>query len=153
MKKEHEDYIGAMIVLLSALVLGSVVASAVYWDGLCEKTLFLIVVWLAATSIMWSIPFFKWFLPIVFKKRYMNKQVQMDERDLVIFKNAIFMAHTVCWFYFLRAWFVAWRMVGSNGLVSVNVIPLIFVGWVVLFQLVHVISCLIQGRMGGRNVV
>ncbi|MBN2329655.1 MAG: hypothetical protein JXR73_21115 [Candidatus Omnitrophica bacterium] len=151
MKKKYEDLIGAFIALLSTLVIGSVVATSIYFDGLCKKSLFLMAAWLAAVSIMWSIPFFQWSIPHLLKKKSRNFKIVVDERSLVIFKNSVFAAHIVSWFYFLAAWIVAWRMAASDNSVSSNLISLMFVGWVVLFQFAHVISSLIQERSDWKN--
>ena len=75
----------------------------------------------------------------------------MDERGVMILKNALLAAHTVSWFYFLAACLVAWWIVGPTGSVSVNVIPLIFVGWVVVFQFALVLGSALQDRLGGHH--
>ena len=145
MKKSLEDLIGAifgtLFVLVFALVMGFVAAVTFYLDGICFKSLFMLIAWLASTGILWS-------TPLVLQKIHKNKEVHMDERGLMIFKNSALAALTVSFLYFLSACFVAWWIVGPDGSVSVNVIPLIFVGWIVIFQFALVFSNLILDRLG-----
>jgi len=145
MKKSLEDLIGAIFgtvfVLVYALVMGFVAAVTFYLDGMGFKSLFLLVAWLASIGILWSSPF-------ILQKIRKNKEVHMDERGLMIFKNAALAALIVSCLYFLSACFVAWWIVGPTGSVSVNVIPLIFVGWIVIFQFALVFSNLILDRLG-----
>jgi len=142
----QENLIGAILatifVLAFALISGLSAAVGLYLDGMGFKSLLVLVAWLAATCILWSTPF-------ILQKIRKNGVVHMDERGLKIFKNAALAALTVSMLYFLSACFVAWRIVGPNGSVSVNVIPAIFVGWVVIFQIALVFSNLILDRFGG----
>lgn len=145
MEKTQENLIGAILatifVLAFALISGLSAAVGLYTDGMSFKSLLVLVTWLAATCILWSTPF-------IFQKIRKNGEVHMDERGLKIFKNAVLAALTVSMLYFLSACFVAWWIVGPNGSVSVNVIPVIFVGWVVIFQIALVFSNLILDRLG-----
>jgi len=148
MEKTQENPIRAilatMFVLAFALISGLSVAVGLYADGMgfesCKSWLVLIA-WLAATCGLWSIPF-------ITQKIRKNGEVAMDERGLKIFKNAAFAAVTVSMLYFLCVCFVALRIVGPNGSVSVNVIPAIFVGWIVIFQIALVFGNLILDRLG-----
>jgi len=138
-----ENLFGPLFVLGFALIAGLAVAVTLYADGLCLKSLFMLATWLVATVVLWSTPF------LMQRIRRDKRKVHMDERGLMIFKNAALGALTLCWLYFLCACLVAWWLVGSDGSVSVNVLPLLFVGGVVLFQLALVVGSLIQERLGG----
>ena len=83
--------------------------------------------WLVATGILWLNPF-------ILQKIRKNKERFTDERHLMIFKNAALAAHTISWIYFLCACIVAWLLVGPNGSISVHIIPLLIIGWVILYQ-------------------
>jgi hypothetical protein len=148
MEKAQENPIRAilatMFVLAFALISGLSVVVGLYADRMgfesCKSWLVL-VAWLAATCILWSTPF-------IMQRIRKNGEVAMDERGLKIFKNAALVAVSVSMLYFLSVCFVARWIVGPNGSVSVNVIPAIFVGWIVIFQIALVFSNLILDRLG-----
>ena len=149
MKTSREEALKALFatifVLAFALISGFSVAVGLYADRMGSKSCnswLVLVVWLAATCLLWSTPF-------IMQKIRKNGEVAMDERGLKIFKNAALVAVSVSMLYFLFACFVARWIVGPNGSVSVNVIPAIFVGWVVVFQIALVFSNLILDRFGG----
>jgi hypothetical protein len=148
MKKSLEDRVGTILgvlfVLVYALIMGLAVAVSIYLDGMGFKSLFLLVGWLVSTC-------FLWFIPSIFQKFSKKKEVLRDERDVIVLKNSALAALAVSCLYFFSACFLAWRIVGSNGSVSVNVITLIFVGWIVIFQFTIVFSNLIQNRSGGKD--
>jgi hypothetical protein len=62
------------------------------------------------------------------------------------------MAHAVTWLFFFLACIVACRNAGADGVVSVNVLPLAFVGGIVIFQVVLVLSSVIQEKTGSWPV-
>jgi hypothetical protein len=141
MRRSLGDLMGAAFPLLFAVIMGLAVAVSIYQDGICLKSLFMLGVWLLATAILWSIPF-------ILQRFSKARQVHLDERGLIIFKDSLLAAHTVCWFYFLAACLIAWWVVGPTGMVSVNVLPLLFVGWVVVFQFALVLGGSILDRRG-----
>ena len=126
-KGRIEDWIGAIFIILFALITGFAVAVSIYVDGVCFKSLFMLTSWLVATGILWLNPF-------ILQKIRKNKERFTDERHLMIFKNAALAAHTISWIYFLCACIVAWLLVGPNGSISVHIIPLLIIGWVILYQ-------------------
>jgi hypothetical protein len=144
MKMSLEYLAGMLLPLAVAVIAGFAVAVSIYADGMCRKSLVMLAVWLASTGILWALPF-------IFQGFRRGKKVHMDERGLMIFKNAMVTAHTASWFYFLFACLVAWWIVGPTGSVSVNVLPLIFVGWVVVFQFVLVLGSALQDRFGSHH--
>jgi hypothetical protein len=139
--KTVREVAGVLFPLSFTLIMGVAVAVTFCADGMGFKAMFMLAVWLIATLILWSVPF-------IVQKVCGHRQVCMDERSLMIFKNAILAAYTVSCLYFLGACLVAWRAVGSKGLISVSVLPLILVGALVVFQFALVAASLIQGRIG-----
>ena len=126
-KGRVEDWIGGIFIILFALITGFAVAVSIYMDGVCFKSLFMLASWLVATVILWLSPF-------ILQKIRKNKETFTDERHLMIFKNAALAAHTISWIYFLCVCIAAWLIVGPNGTISVHIIPLLLIGWVILYQ-------------------
>jgi len=60
-------------------------------------------------------------------------------------------AHIVLWLYFAVVCLVAWWLVGPEGMISVNVMPLVLVGAVAIFLLVEYLAAFIQYGRGGDN--
>lgn len=129
-----KDWIGAIFIILFALITGFAVAVSIYMDGVCFKSLFMLTSWLVATGILWLSPF-------ILQKIRKNKERFTDERHRMIFKNAALAAHTVSWIYFLGACVVVWLVAGPNGTIPVHIIPLLVIGWVILYQITLLILC------------
>ena len=144
MKMSLEDLVGMLLLLAITAIVGFGVAVSIYVDGMCRKSLLMLGSWLAATGILWSIPF-------IFQRFRRGKKIHVDERGRMIFKNALVAANIVFWFYFLLACFVAWWIVGPAGSVSVNVLPIIFVGGIVIFQFVFVLGNAFLERPGSHH--
>ena len=81
----------------------------------------------------------------------MKRQVLRDERDILILTNSALIAHAVTWLFFVSVCVAACWAVGANGVVSVNVLPLALVGGAVVFQVVLVLSGLIQEKTGSLD--
>jgi hypothetical protein len=144
MKKAHEELFGLMFGLTFPTVMGFVVAVSIYANGIGAKSLFLFAIWLAATCFLWS-------LPTILRKICRKNEAFRDERDLLILSNSAQIAHAVTWLFFVSACAVACWMVGANGVVSVNVLPLVLVGGVIVFQVVLVLSGFVQEKMGSPH--
>jgi hypothetical protein len=141
MKMSLEDWAGTLFPLVYAVIASFDVAVRICVDGICTKSMLLLAAWMVSTCILWSIPF-------IVNRLDRGKRVHMDERGLLIFKNALLVAHATSWFYFLIACLVAWWIVGPIGSVSVNVLPLILIGWLVVFQFALVLDRALQDRFG-----
>ena len=135
---------GWLCMLVFPVIMGFAVAVTIYIDGMCTKPLLMLLGWLASLCYLWS-------LPSILQKIGRKKEVLKDERSSVIFKNAALTAHAVSWLFFLSASLVISWNVGANGSISVNAIPLIFVGGIVIFQLTLVFSSFIQEKIGSLN--
>jgi hydrogenase-4 membrane subunit HyfE len=145
MNKAREGSLAMMILMpLAVLIVGSVGVLLVYTKGMQLAPLLLFI---------WAIILgsFFWLVPIILQKIGRAKKVQPDERDLLICKNAVVVAHTGLWLYFLTACLVSWRLVGPEGMISVNVMALVLVGGVTLFVLVQHLASFLQYRRGGED--
>jgi hypothetical protein len=139
MKEAHEKLFGMLFGLIFPVVVGFVVSVSIYTDGLGAKSLFLLATWLAATCFLWA-------FPLILQRLGGKREVLRDERDILILTRSTLIAHAATWLFFVAACIGACWIVGANGVVSVNVLPLVFVGGVVLFQVVLVLASLIQER-------
>jgi uncharacterized membrane protein len=104
----------------------------------------MLATWLAATCFLWA-------LPSILQGLGGKREVLRDERDILILANSALIAHAVTWLFFVSACIVACWNVGAHGVVSVNVLPLLLVGAVVIFQVVLVLSGLIQEKTGSLH--
>ncbi|UCE49745.1 MAG: hypothetical protein JSW47_06265 [Phycisphaerales bacterium] len=154
MKESQENLanqIGGWLCLLGFPVIsGIVVALGLYFDGMGysneigSKSPLVLLSWIIASCILWALPF-------IIQKIRKKGEVHIDERGVKIFKNAALTAATISMLYFLTVCFVAVRAVGPNGSVSVNIIPAIFVGWIVVFQIALFFCNLCFDKFGRRN--
>ena len=141
MKKSQEALFGLLFMLIYPLISGFSVAVAIYMNGVCFKTLVMSGAWLASLCILWC-------LPTILQKISKKKKVLRDERDILIFKNAALTAHAVSWLYFLSACLLIGWNAGADGTVSVNTLPLIFFGGIIIFQIALVFSSLFIEKLG-----
>ena len=144
MKEAHEKLFGVLFGLTFPVVVGFVVSVSIYMDGLGAKSLFLLATWLAATCFIWA-------FPSILQRLGGKREVLIDERDILILSKSALVSHAATWLFFVAACIVACWVVGTNGVVSVNVLPLVFVGGIVIFQVVLVLSILIQEKTGSLH--
>jgi len=145
MNRAQEASLALMILMpLGALITGSVAVLLVYTQGTHLIPLFMFTLAIVLGSLFWLLP------PIV-QKIHKSKKVQSDERDILIYKNGAVAAHIVLWLYFAIVCLVAWWLVGPEGRVSVNVMPLVLIGAVALFLLVEYLAAFIQYGRGGDD--
>lgn len=145
MNRAQETSLALMIVIpLCALIPGSVAVLLVYTQGTRLIPLSMFTLALVLGSLFWL-------LPAAVQKIHKSKKVQSDERDVLIYKNGAVAAHIVLWLYFAIACLAAWWLVGPEGLISVNVMPLVLIGAVTLFLLVEYLAAFIQYGRGGDD--
>ncbi len=145
MNRAQETSLALMIVMpLCALIPGSVAVLLVYTQGTRFIPLFMFTLAIVLGSLFWLLP------PIV-QKIHKGKRVQSDEREVLIYKNGAVAAHIVLWLYFAIVCLVTWWLVGPEGMVSVNVMPLVLIGAVALFLLVEYLAAFIQYGRGGND--
>jgi hypothetical protein len=145
MNKAQASSLAMMILMpLSVLIVGSVGVLLVYTIGTRFVPL-LMFIWAVALGA------FFWVVPMIVRRIGRGTKVQADERDLLICKNAVAIAHSVLWLYFLAACLVSWRLVGAEGMIFVNIMALVLVGGVTLFVLVQHLAAFIQYNRGGQE--
>jgi hypothetical protein len=140
MKEAHEKLFGLLFGLTFPLVMGFAVSVSIWVNGLGSKSLIMLMAWLAATCFIWA-------FPSILHRFGSTREVLRDERDILILTYSALIAHAITWLFFVAACIAACWIVGINGSVSVNVLPLVFVGGAVVFQVVLVISGLIQEKV------
>jgi hypothetical protein len=83
-------------------------------------------------TVIWAGLF--WLCPFTFGKLgKRKKKVTFDERDQLIQKKSVMAAYIVLWLYFVAACVTAWCIVGPQGSISVNIMPLTLLGGLVIF--------------------
>ncbi len=141
MKRAQEELFAVLFALAFPVVLGFVVAASIYVDGFGAKSLFLLVIWLAASSLLWG-------MPSILQRLGGKKEVLRDERDALILAKSALIAHAVTWLYFISACVVACWNMGANAVISANVLPLVLVGGAVIFQVGLVLASFVLEKTG-----
>ena len=144
MKRAHEELFGVLFGLTFPIVMGFVVAVSIYVDGVGSKSLFMLATWLAATCFLWA-------LPTILRGLGRKREVFRDERDILILTNSALIAHAFTWLYLFVACIVACWNVQANGAIPVSVLPLVLIGGFVIFQVVLVLSSIIQEKTGSLH--
>lgn len=138
MNSREESWTG-LLLGTPMLVIPSAVAVFIAYDkGLSVAPVLMFTVTVLWGGLLWLLPY----IQRAVRKR--KGKVTFDERDQVIHKKVVIVSYVVLWLYFVAACVVTWCMVGPNGTISVNVMPLTLVGGLVLFNLVQGIAALIQ---------
>jgi hypothetical protein len=84
-------------------------------------------------------------MPLVCSRMQKRKgKASFDERDVAIRKNAVVAAYGIVWVYFVSVCVISWWLVGPQGSVSVNVLPMALAGGLAIFQFVQGLATLIQ---------
>ena len=128
------------------LIPGGVAVFIVYDKGVSFMPVFMFAVIVIWGGLFWLFPF------IEKKSRKGQNQINFDERDQLIHKKAVMVAYVVLWIYFVAACVIAWCIVGPNGTVSVNVMPLTLLGGLIIFTSVQGMASVIQYGWGGKDV-
>ncbi len=85
-----------------------------------------------------------WLLPYIQRKLHKNrKKVTFDEREQLIHERIVMASYVALWTYFVAACVTIWCLVGPEGSISVNIMLLILVGGLVLFNTVQGLAALI----------
>ena len=91
------------------------------------------------------------FLLIFNKSRKRTRKTEFDERDQLILIRATLAGYVVLWLYFIAACTYAWLSAAPGRSISVNVMPMVIVGGIVVFLVVQSSATLIQYGWGGRE--
>ena len=87
--------------------------------------------------------------PILFRKK--DKPVDFDERDRLIGIRAGWVGFGASYMFYLIVCMVTWGIVGINGHVSAQVLPMMVVGGMIIMMLGQSIATLIGYGLGGKN--
>jgi len=137
MTEKEEAWLG-LFLGVPILVIPSVVAVFIAYD----RGLSFAPVLMFTGTVIWG--GLLWLLPYIQRKfRKNKKKITFDERDRLIHKKVVMASYVVLWFYFVAACVITWCIVGPNGSISVNVMPLTLVGGLVLFNFVQGLAALI----------
>ncbi len=91
------------------------------------------------------------FLFLFNKSRKRTGTTKFDERDQLILIRATLAAYVVLWLYFIAACIYAWLSAAPERSVSVNLMPMVIVGGIVMFLVVQSIATLIQYGRGNKG--
>ena len=145
MTEKEEAWIGLPLGV-PILVIPSVVAVFIAYDrGLSFAPLLMFTGTVIWGGLLWLLPY------IQHKFRKDKKKITFDERDQLIHKRAVMVSYVALWLYFVAACVITWCIVGPNGSISVNVMPLMLVGGLVLFNCVQSLASLIQYGRGAED--
>jgi hypothetical protein len=145
MTNKEEAWVG-LLLGVPILVIPSAVAVFIAYD----KGLSFAPVLMFTGTVLWG--GLLWFLPYIQRKfRKDKKKIIFDERDQLIHKKAVMASYVALWIYFVAACVTTWCIVGPNGSISVNVMPLTLIGGLVLFNVVQSLVSLIQYNRGARD--
>lgn len=75
-----------------------------------------------------------------------EKEVVNDERGILVYANSALVAHAATWLFFVSAAILACWFGGTNGIVSVNALPVAIIAGAVVFQVVFVFSGYVQEK-------
>jgi len=81
-------------------------------------------------------------IPVLFRKG--SCQVQSDERDLLIQRNANIAAYATFWVLFVAAAMVPWFMMGPDGKITVNYLAWMAFGGMFVVEIIQAIATLQQ---------
>lgn len=141
MTQKEEAWIG-LFLGVPMLVIPSVVAVLIAYDKGLSFAPVLMFTW----TVVWGGLF--WLIPYIQRKfRKNKKKIVFDERDQSIHKKAVMVSYVALWIYFVAACVITWCIVGPNGSISVNVMPLTLIGGLVLFNCVQgLVALILYGR-------
>jgi hypothetical protein len=145
MTNKEEAWIG-LLLGVPILVIPSAVAVFIAHDkGLSFAPLLMFTGTVLWGGLLWLLPY------IQRKYRKDKKKITFDERDQLIHKKAVMASYVALWIYFVAACVITWCIVGPNGSISVNVMPLTLIGGLVLFNCVQGLATLIQYGRGAHD--
>ena len=121
------------------LAIPTVVAVFIAYDrGLSFAPLLMFIVTVLWGGLLWLLPY----LQHRFHKE--EAKVVFDEREQFIHKRIVMASFVALWIYFVVVCVTTWCLVGPHGSISVNIILLILVGGLVLFNSVQGLATLIR---------
>jgi len=101
---------------------------------------------------LWVISLFIIVSVILLRIKQSRAEVDFDERDNVIKKNAVTVAFVSLWALLIAASFIPTLIVGDEGAIPVCFLPVIHFGVFLIVMLVYSVAILVQyGRKGKEN--
>ena len=88
---------------------------------------------------------------ILLWKKQSPVEVDLDERDQLIKRRAVFACYISLWALLIAACTIPWFIVGPEGSIPVCVLPATLFGVFIIVMLVHSVAILVQYGRGGKN--
>ena len=88
---------------------------------------------------------------ILLWKKQSPVEVDLDERDQLIKRRAVFACYISLWALLIAACTIPWFIVGPEGSIPVCVLPATLFGVFIIVMLVHSVAILIQYGRGGKG--
>ncbi len=137
MTEREEAWVG-LLLGGPILIIPTVVAVFIAYDrGLSFAPLLMFTATVLWGGLLWLLPY------IQRRFRRDKKEITFDERDQLIHRRIVMAAYVALWTYFVAACVTTWCLVGPDGSISVNVMLLILLGGLVLFNSVQGLTALI----------
>ena len=116
------------------LIFGQLPILLIYLEGPSLLHLFSF----AASTIVGGL---SWLLLLIWNRKAKR---EFDERDKLIFMRATLAAYTVLWLYFVGSCIYSWLSVAPERSVSVNAMPIVIIGGIVVFHFAQSVTTLVQ---------
>ena len=142
---QRNAWISLLFVAPLWLIFGQLPILLVYLEGPSFLHLFSFACSTIVGGLLWLFLFF------YNKRSKRTGTTEFDERDQLILIKATMSAYVVLWLYFIAACIYAWISDAPERSVSVNVMPMVIVGGIVVFLVVQSIATLIQYGRGGTG--
>jgi hypothetical protein len=144
---QRNAWISLLFVAPLWLIFGQLPILLVYLEGPSLLHLFSFACSTIVGGLLWLFLFF------FNKRRKRTGTTEFDERDQLILIRATLAAYVALWLYFIAACIYAWVSVAPEHSISVNVMPMVIVGGIVVFLVVQSIATLFQyGRQGKGEI-
>ena len=138
--------LGLLLVVPMILIIGTVAVFIAFDRGISFRPLLMFTATVLSGGLVWLIPL------VSSRVGKQKEKVTFDERDLLIHKRAVMAGYVVLWLYLVAACVVPWCIVGPQGSVSVNILPLALLGGLIVFTLARGLATVVQYGRAGREV-
>ena len=138
--------LGLLLVVPMILIIGTVAVFIAFDRGISFRPLLMFTATVLSGGLVWLIPL------VSSRVGKQKEKVTFDERDLLIHKRAVMAGYVVLWLYLVAACVVPWCIVGPQGSVSVNILPLALLGGLIVFTLAQGLATVVQYGRAGREV-
>ena len=139
--------LGLLLVVPMILIIGTVAVFIAFDRGISWQPLLMFATTVLLGGLVWLIPL------VSSRVGKQKEKVTFDERDLLIHKRAVMAGYVVLWLYLVAACVVPWCIVGPQGSVSVNILPLALLGGLIVFTLAQGLATVVQYARSGEGDV